>query len=83
MTHTCKNWFNLCGSLRWHHDPLYSDEEIFSDFNYGDITIDILNRKANVSIKNMKNEEFLTRTFDLTKDLIYKADANGKNSLFC
>ena len=54
-----------------------------AEYNFGDIVIDITNRKANVSIKDMENHDFLNRTFDLTKDLLYKPEAKYKNVALC
>ena len=81
MTHTCRTWMDLWipGTLRWHQDPLYTTEDIMAEYNFGDILIDTKNNEVTVSIKDVQNNDFLNKTFDLTKDKIYNPNACTKN----
>lgn len=50
-----------------------------AEYNFGDILIDTKNNEVKVSIKDVQNNDFLNKTFDLTKDMIYNPNACTKN----
>jgi hypothetical protein len=67
MTHTVRTWLTnwTPGTMMWHQDPNYSIEELMMDYNFGEVEIDTENRTATFVIRDMQNNGYLNKTYNL------------------